>query len=193
MKSRLKKENAKSLPSVEVVDKKYIPNIAYFHCITKKKNNGQCVHFIKIIYRFCQCSFCRNVSQTHDYVMFFMNLLFDHGVFENFEFLKVWSDGCSKHFKTYPIHYYMATLQARVCLIFKYLFLVFLYLHPHFQSGLNISWQFLPPRDAHNRADGAAGHLSQQINRAIKNTFLLTEVGHISFISQNLRNWYYYN
>lgn len=68
----------------------------------------------------------RNVTQTHDYVMFFLNLLFDHGVFDNFEALKIWSDGCGKHFKTYPIHYYMATLKKKVCIFLKFTsFLIF--------------------------------------------------------------------
>lgn len=52
-----------------------------------------------------------------------------------------------------------------------------------------ISWHFLPPRDAHNRADAAAAHFSTQITKAIRVTCLLNEVGHLQFISQNMKNW----
>ena len=34
-----------------------------------------------------------SVTQTHDYVMFFFNFLQQHGFFDQFERLSIWSDG----------------------------------------------------------------------------------------------------
>jgi len=55
--------------------------------------------------------------------------------------VKIWSDGCGKHFKTYPTHFYLAELQQ--------------------EFSIELKWSFLPANDAHNRADGAAAHLAQ--------------------------------
>lgn len=112
----------------------------------------------------------RNVSQTHDYVFWVLNFLADNGVFGGFGNVKIWSDGCSKHFKTYPTHYFIGSLQERL-------------------STILFSWHFLPPRDAHNRADAAAGNFSRTIQRAIRNTYLLNEIGHLAYISSNMKNW----
>lgn len=45
--------------------------------------------------------------------MYFLKLLARHEILQKFKFIKIWSDGCGKHFKTYPIHYFMAQLQVR--------------------------------------------------------------------------------
>lgn len=50
IKSRLRKDNAKQLPSLEVVDNKYIPNLTYFHCMTNKKHGDQYVLFANFIH-----------------------------------------------------------------------------------------------------------------------------------------------
>lgn len=110
------------------------------------------------------------MTQTHDYLMYFLDLLLDIRVFDQHEYIKIWSDGCSKHFKTYPTHYYLGALQER--------------------SNSVFSWHFLPPNDAHNRADAAAAHFSGTIRRAIKSSFLLNEIGHLAYISAHMKNWF---
>ena len=42
---KLNRTNRK-LPSIEVVDTKYIPNLAYFHCISKKNHDDRYVCFL---------------------------------------------------------------------------------------------------------------------------------------------------
>lgn len=144
----------KKLPPVEVTDAaRYVPHLTYFHCLSKKKLG-------KI-----------SVKQTHDYLMYFLNFLFlKHKILLGISNWEIWSDGCSKHFKTYPSHYYISTLQL--------------------QLAVNISWDFLPPNDAHNRADAQAGSFSQIIQRAINNTFVLNEIGHLMEISKAMKNCY---
>jgi hypothetical protein len=44
--------------------------------------------------------------------MYFLRLLAKHQVLQKFKYIKIWSDGCGKHFKTYPIHYCIAELQV---------------------------------------------------------------------------------
>ena len=110
------------------------------------------------------------ITQTHDYLMYFLNILAEHGVFQQLDEIKIWSDGCSKHFKTYTTHYYMATLQEK--------------------CEVTFSWHFLPPNDAHNRADAAAANFSGTIKSSIRSTFILRELGHLAFVSSEMKNWY---
>jgi hypothetical protein len=66
----LKQPEAKKLEVVDV-DVEYIPALTYLHCITNK-GEGE-----------------NKVTQTHDYVMYFLNLLAAHGVFDRFKTIKV--------------------------------------------------------------------------------------------------------
>src|SRR6187399_1994627 len=81
----------------------------------------------------------QKVQQTTTYVQWTLNFLQQHQFFLGFEFVKFWSDGCGKHFKTYETQFYMGMLQENV--------------------EAQLSWDVLPPGDAHNRCDAAAGHL----------------------------------
>jgi hypothetical protein len=42
------RSNAKKLPTMEVVDpeSKYSPNLSYFHCVSAKKSENQCVIYL---------------------------------------------------------------------------------------------------------------------------------------------------
>ena len=51
------------------------------------------------------------VKQTFPYVEYSFNLLAEHGIFDSFKKLEIWSDGCGKHFKTYATQAFMAHLQ----------------------------------------------------------------------------------
>lgn len=119
----------KLLPECDIADAdRYVPQLSYFHFISKKKVNNE------------------TVTQTHDFLMFVFDFLFlQHKLLSNFNNFRMWSDGCGKHFKTYPTHYYISTLQK--------------------QLRNSITWNFLPPNDAHNRADGQAGAFANIIRR----------------------------
>jgi hypothetical protein len=106
----MKKE--KRLPPLIITDaNNYVPNLTYFHCITKKGIIACSI--VPLVSNIIGNGKDDKVTQTHDYVMYFMNLLAKHKVLQQFKYIKIWSDGCGKHFKTYPIHYYIAKLQVR--------------------------------------------------------------------------------
>lgn len=66
--------------------------------------------------------------------------------------INLWSDGCSKHFKSRYVQAFIAALQAS---------------HPH----LTITWDFTAPHHGHGKADAHGGHLSQ----LLRNTLLQSE------------------
>jgi hypothetical protein len=103
--------------------------------------------------------------------MYFLNFLFcKHNLLVDITKFSIWSDGCGKHFKTYTSQFYISTLQLEL--------------------EKRITWDFLPPNDAHNRADAQAGSFSQIIKRAVNNTFILTEIEHLMAISKQMKNCY---
>jgi hypothetical protein len=172
------RSNAKKLPTMEVVDpeSKYSPNLSCFHCISAKKSENQCDIFIFIN---LFINLFRTVTQTHEYLMFFLSFLFSTGLFEQYSYVKIWSDGCSKHFKTYPTHYYIATLQEKVKIYLipyyknlLYLIVIYFFILIFCSTKRKFLGTFFP-RDAHNRADAAAAHFSTQITKAIRATCLL--------------------
>jgi hypothetical protein len=112
-----------------------------------------------------------SVKQTHDYLMYFLNfLLSNHNLLIDFANYSIWSDGCGKHFKTYTSQFYISQFQL--------------------QLETKITWDFLPPHDAHNRADAQAGSFAQIIKRAVSNTFILNEIEHLMAISSHMKNCY---
>jgi hypothetical protein len=154
VKSIKQQRMARKLAPLDTSDIKYVPALAYFHCISKKKLPGNI-----------------SVKQTHDFLMYFLNfLLCTHNLLCDIGNFKIWSDGCGKHFKTYTSQFYISILQLKL--------------------EKKITWDFLPPNDAHNRADAQAGTFSQIINRAISNSFILTEIEHLLAISQHMKNCY---
>jgi len=83
------KRRERELPPLDVSDRNsYVPHLAYFHCISKKKVE-------KV-----------SIKQTHDFLMYFLDFLFlKHDLLKGISNVDHWSDGCGKHFKTYPTHW----------------------------------------------------------------------------------------
>jgi len=63
-------------------------------------------------------------------------------------------------------HYYMGVLQPKL--------------------NLAITWDFLAPNEAHNRADGAAAHWKAPQKKLIKNFSVLSDIGHLAFACSKL-------
>lgn len=63
---------------------------------------------------------------------------------------------------------------------------------PGFQDQLavKLTWDFLAPNKAHNKADSAAAYLKGSITRHVKNFYLLSQVTHLAFACSRLRNTY---
>lgn len=125
------------------------PSLHYFHFVLKKTD---------------RCP----AKQTFDYVQWVFEFLFRHKVFDPFEQIKLWSDGCGKHFKTYSAHFFMSYFQQTIKKI--------------------ITWDFLAPNRAHNRCDAAAAHIKGQIDQHIQNYYNLSEVSHLAFACSKLKN-----
>jgi hypothetical protein len=111
------------------------------------------------------------IKQTADYVAWAFNLLNEHHFFDTYSACHIWSDGGPKHFKTYPTHFFIAQLQST-------------------NPGCHFTWDFLPPRDAHNAADPAAAHLNKAVNTLIQNYHLLDSEAHVAFAAAKVRNAY---
>jgi hypothetical protein len=126
-----------------------------------------------------------------------MDFLFvRHDLGLNFEEIHLFSDGCGKHFKTYPTHWYLADLKQR--LVKKKT--------DYYNNNINnnnnnssnmevepflrIHWDYLPPGDAHNRCDGAAAHWKRPQKKLIRDFAVLTTVGHLAFACASLKNCY---
>ena len=76
-----------------------------------------------------------NAKQTFPYVEYVMNLLLDHGFFDNYPKITMHSDGCGKHFKAYITQSFMCLFQERmrarlspahVCDLFRFFVFKFL-------------------------------------------------------------------
>jgi hypothetical protein len=147
-------DKATFMPPLEIRETADSPHYTYFHGLSNTTNDED-----------------ERVAQTHDYAVFALHyLLVKHKLLKDYDTVEIWSDGCSKHFKCYATHFYVAILKSL--------------------AALNLSWDFLPPNDAHNRADGAAAKLAVRIKQCVESTFLITEVGHIAAISGHLQNCY---
>ena len=51
-----------------------------------------------------------------------------------------------------------------------------------------LSWQFLAPLKAHNRADGAAGHLKKVERTLVSGGFIISEISQLAFAAWSLTN-----
>jgi len=109
-----------------------------------------------------------NVKQTLDYVQWALEYLEDHGLFSELRNIKIWSDGCGKHFKTYNTHFFISHFQEKL--------------------GRKATWDFLAPNRAHNRCDAAAGHIKVALNKYIRNFYILSDVTHLAFACSKLVN-----
>lgn len=146
----------RKLEQPELNSENYKPNSTYFHFIIKRDESTP--------------------GQTTPYVRWACDFLFRiHRLDVGFKLLHLFSDGCGKHFKTYPTHWYMADLQF--------------HLRSRFPS-IVIEWDFLPPGDAHNRADAAAAHFKRPQKKLIQNFCLLSTPGHLAFACSELNNFY---
>jgi hypothetical protein len=139
----------KKLDELQQVPSKYKPFLNYLHFLVKRSKDNK-------------------IKQTLDYVQWVLDFLALTGFFDKFNYVKIWSDGCGKHFKTYDTHFYIAHLQSRVTCV--------------------ITWDFLAPNRAHNRCDAAAAHLKQAFKKYIQNNYILSLTSHLAFASGNLKN-----
>lgn len=169
-KAKLKRE--KKLPQREVRTEEYKPSSTVFHFVLKRSDDTP--------------------GQISPYVQWTMDFLFQtHQLANGFEEVHLFSDGCGKHFKTYPTHWYLADLQQ--------------HLREREKASRNnnnnnrralppkecrIHWDFLPPGDAHNRCDAAAANWKRPQKKLIRDFCVLTTVGHLAFACANLRNCY---
>jgi hypothetical protein len=129
------KHKKKLLPQVSIQRQDYFkPHCKYFHFVVKKTSENK-------------------VKQTFPYVHWALEFLFvQHGVFNGFSEVTIFSDGCGKHFKTYPTHFYLGVLQNELRTKLS-------------KPDFKICYHFLPPGDAHNRADGAAAQISRKCEK----------------------------
>jgi hypothetical protein len=78
---------APKMPQVEPTGVKYKPCSTVFHFVVKRTEETP--------------------GQISPYVQWAMNFLFEtHGLADGFDEVHLFSDGCGKHFKTYPTHWY---------------------------------------------------------------------------------------
>ncbi len=134
-------------------------------------------------------------GQISPYVQWALNFLFvTHDLACCYDDVQLFSDGCGKHFKTYPTHWYIADLQQ--------------HLRANNSKSSNnnsntqkkkanaastsptIVWDFLPPGDAHNRCDAAAAHWKRPQKKFVRDFCVLTSVGHLAFACAEMRNCY---
>lgn len=152
-------------------------------------------------------------GQISSYVQWAMDFLFGrHDLGQGFDEIHLFSDGCGKHFKTYPTHWYDSFV--RFFILFYFIFVFFFSLvryladlqqrllqrrinsantnnsNMHVEPYLRIHWDFLPPGDAHNRCDGAAAHWKSPQKKLIRDFAVLTTVGHLAFACTSLKNCY---
>lgn len=141
------------------------PHLTYLFFIAKREKTGEGEEAVK---------------QTFPYVQWALDTLYESGLFYPYKKLSFWSDGCGKHFKTYPAHYHFGVLQGKKNggTILKIGNL----------PDCCISWDFLAPREAHNRCDAAAAHFHSAVKLFIRNLFQLEEVEHLAYAARHLTN-----
>lgn len=117
------------------------------------------------------------ITQTLPYVRWCLEFLFlKHNLAASFTEIQLWSDGCGKHFKVYATQYFISTLQQHLC--------------QSVSPSFRIHWNFLPPRDAHNRADAAAAHWKRAHVRLLRNYCIVNSLGHLAFSCSRLSRAY---
>lgn len=131
--------------------KKWKPQLTYLHFLMRKKSDGA-------------------IGQIFQYVQYVFDFFLEENFFKDYSALKLWSDGCGKHFKTYNTHYYFSQFQQ--------------------QFGNPVTYDFLAPNRAHNRCDAAAASIKKKLTTSAKNFDLLSDVTHIAFSTSKLKNTY---
>lgn len=129
---------------------KWKPKLTYLHFLLKKSDGG--------------------IGQIFQYVQYVFDFFLEENFFGGFSTLKLWSDGCGKHFKTYNTHYYFSHFQQKF--------------------GHKLTYDCLAPNRAHNRCDAAAAMVKKKLNTSAKNFELLSDVTHIAFATSELKNTY---
>lgn len=183
---KAKMARERKLPQREVIGDEYKPSSTAFHFVLKRTKETP-------------------AKQTSPYVQWALDFLFQrHELANGFDEVHLFSDGCGKHFKTYPTHWYLADLQQHLR-----------EKKANRNSNNNmrnnsnnnrrstsenreaspehsfrIHWDFLPPGDAHNRCDAAAANWKRPQKKLIRDFCVLTTVGHLAFACSNLKNSY---
>ena len=137
------------------VTSRFKPPVIYFHFVVRRSDE---------------------VHQTAPYVRWALDFLYiEHKLlaYNGLDELGTWSNGCGKHFKTYPTHYYMGDLKRRL---------------KNIDDFSDLYWKFLPPHDAHNRCDAAAATWLLPQRKKIRNFCLLKSIGHLQFCIGDLKN-----
>lgn len=183
--SLAKEKREPQLPQQQALGKKYKPCSTVFHFVLRRTDDTP--------------------GQTSPYVQWAMDyLLVLHDLGKDFEEIHLFSDGCGKHFKTYPTHWYDSIFSL---FMVRYLADLQQRLRGKRSNGnnsngnnnnspnirqleLRIHWDFLPPGDAHNRCDGAAAHWKQPQKKLVRDFAVLTTVGHLAFACARLKNCY---
>jgi hypothetical protein len=151
--SRLQqKKKMKNQPKLQVIDETpttWKPHLTYFHFVLHRDA-------------------VTPAKQTFDFVQWALEFLYEKQLFSPFKNIKLWSDGCGKHFKCYNAQFYMSQFQE--------------------QLKVKLTWDFLAPSRAHNKADSAAAYLKGAIKRHVDNFYLLSRVTHLAFACSRLKN-----
>ena len=90
-----------------VPSSKFKPVLTYIHLKIKRT---QVVVFIT----FNLTKKENQVKQTLPYVKYVFDLFLEHGLFDSHSKIKLWSDGCGKHFKAYGTQAFMCHFQERL-------------------------------------------------------------------------------
>lgn len=194
--SLAKEKREPKLEQHEAIGKNFKPCSTVFHFVLKRTDDTP--------------------GQISPYVQWAMDYLFVlHDLGKDFEEIHLFSDGCGKHFKTYPTHWY--DFLSFLCVFFS----LFRYLADlqqrllqkrannsrnsnnnnnnnnsarkkmsNKQPKLRLHWDFLPPGDAHNRCDGAAAHWKRPQKQLVRDFAVLTTIGHLAFACTRLKNCY---
>ena len=135
-------------------------------------------------------------GQISPYVQWALNyLLVKHDLANCYDEVQVFSDGCGKHFKTYPTHWYVLRVSF---LTPRYIADLQEHLRDNNTTATarnadpkpKLVWDFLPPGDAHNRCDAAAANWKRPQKKLARDFCVLTTVGHLAFACAELRNCY---
>jgi hypothetical protein len=96
--------------------------------------------------------------------------LAEKGLFSPFLSIEFISDNCGKHFKTYQTHVFIAQLQKEL--------------------GIDISYYFLGPGDAHNACDASIAHVKKAVRKVLVSRNILSETAHLAHCLSRLHNFY---
>lgn len=145
------RKKERKLSDLEQPARKWKPHLTYLHFLLRKRTEGA-------------------IGQIFQYVQYVFDFFLAENFFDGFSTVKLWSDGCGKHFKTYNTHYYFSHFQQKL--------------------GSAVTYDFLAPNRAHNKCDAAAATIKKKLGTSAKNFDLLSDVTHIAFATSELKNTY---